>query len=118
MTTKKNVLLSSFFERDKLRLQRCLAPGMTCKSRAIQSHSVQNSRVMDLLARDGHVKALGKRIDKKMGPVIRFEDIGRNQATTFTGFCYDHHQKNGARNPFRRHRPESGDNFHWLLLFA
>jgi hypothetical protein len=90
MATKKQELLSSFFERDKLRFRRCLAPGMTCKSSAIQSHSLQNSRVLDLLARAGHVKALGKRIHKEAGPVIRFEDVGRNQATTFTGFCSKH----------------------------
>lgn len=109
MPPKKNELLSSFFERDKLRLQRCLAPGMTCKSRAIQSHSVQNSRVMDLLARDGHLKALGKRVDKETGPVIRFEDIGRNQATTFTGFCPLHDLKIFKpidSNPFRPTDPE------------
>ena len=64
---------------------------------------------MDLLARDGHVKALGKRIDKKMGPVIRFEDIGRNQATTFTGFCSLHDSeifKPIDSNTFRPTDPE------------
>lgn len=66
---------------------------MTCEAQAIRSHSVQNSRVLDLLVRDGHVKALGKRIDKMTGPVIQFEDVGRNEATTFTGFCAEHDAK-------------------------
>ncbi len=30
------------------------------------------------------------RIDKEKGPVVSFEDVGRNQATTFTGFCSEH----------------------------
>jgi hypothetical protein len=46
--------------------------------------------VLDLLVHDGHVKALRKRIDKKAGPVIFFDDVGRNQATTFAGFCSQH----------------------------
>jgi hypothetical protein len=61
-------LRSSFFKRDKLRWNRCLAPGMGCPAAAIRAHSLQNSQVLDLLARDGHVKAIVKRIDKKIGP--------------------------------------------------
>ncbi len=63
---------------------------MNCENRAIQAHSVQNSRTLDLLVRDGHVKALTKKIDKNTGPVIDFNDVGRNQATTFGGFCARH----------------------------
>jgi hypothetical protein len=63
---------------------------MTCTAAAIRSHSLQNSRVLDLLVRDGHVKAPSTRIDKQKGPVISFEDVGRNEATTFTGFCSEH----------------------------
>jgi hypothetical protein len=90
MISKKKELLSYFFERDKWRFKRCLAPGMSCLSTAIRSHSLQNSRVLDLLVRDGHLKALTRRIDKKTGPVIFFHDVGRNQATTLTGFCSEH----------------------------
>jgi len=85
-----NELLQSFFEQSKLRFGRCLAPGMNCENSAVQSHSVQNSQILDLLARDGHVKALTKRIDKNTGPVIDFNEVGRNQATTFRGFCASH----------------------------
>jgi hypothetical protein len=90
MNTWRTEAIASFFEGASLRLHRCLAPGMLCKETAIRSHSVQNSRVLDLLARDGHVKGLGKRIEGDPGPVIRFENVGRNQATTFTGFCSKH----------------------------
>lgn len=82
--------LKSFFDRSKLRLDKCLAPGMECAAMAIRSHSLQNSQILDLLVRDGHVKALRKKIQTDAGPVIAFDDLGRNQATTFTGFCASH----------------------------
>lgn len=63
---------------------------MNCSGAAIRAHSVQNSRVLDLLVRDGHVKAPTQRVDGARGPVISFDDIGRNQATTFSGFCSEH----------------------------
>lgn len=63
---------------------------MSCTSTAVRAHSLQNSQVLDLLVRDGHVKALAKKIDKETGPVIFFDDVGRNQATTFAGFCSEH----------------------------
>jgi hypothetical protein len=85
-----NELLQSFFDRSKLRFGRCLAPGMNCENSVVQAHSVQNSQILALLVRDGHVKALTRRIDKNAGPVIDFNDVGRNQATTFDGFCASH----------------------------
>lgn len=63
---------------------------MSCQKQAIRAHSVQNSRVLDLLVRDGHVKALGRTIDGISGAAIRFENVGRKEATTFTGFCSEH----------------------------
>jgi hypothetical protein len=63
---------------------------MTCESSAIRAHSIQNSQTLDLLVRNNHVKTLTKRIDKEKGPEISFGDVGRNQATTFEGFCSRH----------------------------
>lgn len=80
---------------------------MACKERAIRSHSVQNSRVLDLLVRDGHVKAFGRRIDKRVGPVIQFADVGRHEATTFTGFCSEHDREIFAAIETRRFDPTS-----------
>ncbi len=64
---------------------------------------------MDLLARDGHVKALGRRANKETGPAIRFEDVGRNQTTTFTGFWPQHDSEIFRaidNNPFQPTNPE------------
>lgn len=82
-------LLSFFFESTKKHLNRCLAPGMGCTAAAIRAHSVQNAHSLDLLASDGHVKAITMRATRDTGPVLSFEDVGRNEATTFTGLCPD-----------------------------
>ncbi len=82
--------LSSFFEIDKLRFERCLEPLMQCRGRPIRAHSVQNSRILDLLVRKGHVIGFRRRIDIEKGPVVDFGTVGRHEATTFTGLCADH----------------------------
>jgi hypothetical protein len=87
---QRKALLSAFFNRDKLQLNRCLAPGMRCASTAIKAHSISNSRVLGFLEHNGHVKAICKRIDQGVGPTISFENVGRNDATTFQGFCSQH----------------------------
>lgn len=71
-------------------MNRCLAPGPVCREKAIRAHSVQNARTMDLLARNGHVKAIKLAIEWNRGPAVRFEDVGRNLASTFEGFCGAH----------------------------
>lgn len=63
---------------------------MGCTATAIRAHSLQNSRVLDLLVHHGHVTTLAKKIDKGNRPKIFFDDLGRNQATTFSGFCSEH----------------------------
>jgi hypothetical protein len=83
-------LKAFFFKASKWKFRRCLVPEMTCENEAIRAHSVQNARVLDLLCRDGHVTGLVKRIDKEKGPQLSFDEIGRNQATTFTGLCAAH----------------------------
>lgn len=88
-------MLAWAFEAQKWRFNRCLAPGMNCTAKAIQSHSIQNGRVLDLLARDGHVKRITPRVAKGGAedhrPIIfDFEDVGRNEAATFHGLCAKH----------------------------
>lgn len=88
-------MLSWAFEAQKWRFNRCLAPDMKCTAKAIQAHSIQNGRVLDLLARDGHVKKITPKVAKGgaqgLRPIILdFEDVGRNDAATFNGFCAQH----------------------------
>ena len=53
---------------------------------------MQNSGVLDLLVDKGHV--IMPRLDfrKTEPPQFVFEEVGRNQATTFTGLCGEHDQ--------------------------
>ena len=79
-----------FFKNAQWRLNRCLAPGLDCTERAIHAHSVQNAHVMGLLARNGHVKAIKYAVKKDDSFSVFFKDVGRNQASTFEGFCRQH----------------------------
>lgn len=83
-------LQASFFRILKFQLNRCLASGMECKANAIRAHSIQNSQSLDLLCRDGHVKGITVHVQGSAVPVVKFVDIGRNKASTFTGFCSIH----------------------------
>jgi hypothetical protein len=83
-------LFASFLRIDKSQFSRCLESSFQCSERAIRAHSVQNSHVLDQLARDGHVVGLTPSVTLAEGPKIDFALVGRNQATTFTGLCSRH----------------------------
>jgi hypothetical protein len=102
------------FTGDRFRLNRCLAPGMICAEKAIRAHSVQNSRALELLAREHHVKGITKRVDG-LRPVLAFGDVGRNHATTFEGFCAQHDRE--MFQPIDQ-RPISGSDGEQLFLLA
>lgn len=78
-----------FFRTQNARFQKCLEPTLTCTGKPINAHSIQNARVLDLLERRGHVVMLRHKFSAS-GPEIRFEEVGRNQASTFTGYCSEH----------------------------
>ncbi|MFA6092530.1 MAG: hypothetical protein WCU88_03605 [Elusimicrobiota bacterium] len=63
----------------------CLARDSSCRGKAVDGHSVQNSVVLDALAENNHVSMV-----TLTGDSMRFELIGRNKATTFSGFCSNH----------------------------
>jgi hypothetical protein len=69
---------------------RCLAPTWDCELPAIRAHSIQNSRIIDRLAEDGHVSMIKAKVHPKEFPFPSFERVGRNKATTFEGFCAGH----------------------------
>ncbi len=73
------------------KLSRCYEPTEKCVAKAIRSHSIQNSRVLAQLSQNGHVIVPTLRIGKKGSPpLISFQMIGVNEATTFTGLCGKH----------------------------
>ena len=84
--------LSLFFKTNSWRFNKCLDPSMTCESKAIRAHSIQNARVIDLLEHDGHVVTPRLKVIKTE-PSIEFDLVGRNEASTFTGLCGEHDAK-------------------------
>jgi hypothetical protein len=81
--------LAEFFRTRKIGFGRCLEPTMQCDQPAIRAHSVQNRQTITLLEQDNHVVAWQPRFSQA-GPDIALRRIGRNDASTFAGFCNQH----------------------------
>lgn len=72
-----------FFGKDSVKT--CLFKNNDCSGKIVSAHSIQNSFIIDALQEKGHVYRF---FYKDSGCV--FEKIGRNNASTFTGFCKKH----------------------------
>ncbi|MBC2857987.1 hypothetical protein [Stappia sp. 28M-7] len=81
--------ISDFFKTMKVRFEKCLEPTLSCTEPAISAHSVQNATTLSLIAEQNHVYELRMRV-RNGGPQCAFEKVGRNQASTFPGFCGHH----------------------------
>lgn len=81
--------ISDFFKTMKVRFEKCLEPTLSCAEAAISAHSVQNATSLGIIADDNHVYEMRMRI-KNGAPQCAFEKVGRNQASTFPGFCGHH----------------------------
>ncbi len=88
MNPKPKTWLSSFGAR-KIGFGRCLEPTTQCDQPAIRAHSIQNRQTIALLEQDNHVLAWQPRFSQA-GPDIALRRIGRNDASTFAGFCNPH----------------------------
>jgi hypothetical protein len=81
--------LAEFFRTRKVGFDRCLEPLMQCAETAIRAHSIQNRQTISLLQNDNHVLAWQPRFSRA-GPEVRLRMVGRNEASTFSGFCSQH----------------------------
>jgi len=90
MDDKRKSLKNSIFKIWNGKYIQCLEPQETCTRRSIQAHSIQNGAILEILQHDGHVVMPKLKLDLSSGPSVRFESVGRNKATTFTGLCTDH----------------------------
>ncbi|KUM24417.1 hypothetical protein AU467_30305 [Mesorhizobium loti] len=81
--------ISDFFKTMKVRFEKCLEPTLSCTAPAISAHSVQNATSLGLIADDNHVYEMRMRV-RNGAPQCAFEKAGRNQASTFPGFCGHH----------------------------
>lgn len=78
-----------FFKTINQKFNKCLCPSMTCEKPAIRAHSVQKATALSFIEEAQHVYGL-KLSFKGDEPVCEFEKMGRNNASTFTGFCSQH----------------------------
>lgn len=99
---------------ERLKIRRCLAPGVECGRKAICAHSIQKARYLQLLQRDGHVVAVRHKFTPATGLTFSFESVGINEATTFTGLCAEHDQSLFA--PIENAELDLGDREHLFLL--
>ena len=90
MNKARKEVLGYSIKQFSARREWCLWPKWECRSKAIRAHSVQNSRVLDLLCRDGHVLMPRLKVAADRPPEFVFQPTGRNLATTFTGLCKNH----------------------------
>jgi hypothetical protein len=85
-----------------------------CQEPAIRAHSIQNSRVLDLIAADGHVVTPIMTAAIDTGPRIDFKRVGRNHASTFTGLCATHDHE--IFRPIEVSEIDPGKREHLFLL--
>ncbi|WP_461632708.1 hypothetical protein [Labilibaculum euxinus] len=86
-------LLKAYYDSFSTRASLCLSPGMCCCNTPIRAHSIQNSKVFDLLSVNDHLVGLKMKTERSHVPIINFESIGRNIASTFEGLCSEHDQQ-------------------------
>lgn len=90
-TSKHNEFVKAMFDMRATEFGRCFAPPFPCPNPPIRAHSIQNARVLDLLAHDGHLIAPAMRLQMSRPLDIDFKLIGRHKgATTFRGLCSTH----------------------------
>lgn len=90
-----------FFESFKEENVKCLEPNESCTEKLINSHTVQDSRILSLLACNQHVICIKTDLSpvqqSKLGeynePDIMFDLISIHTATTFKGLCNNHDTK-------------------------
>lgn len=85
-----NELKNLIYTQLKKKYNKCLWPKSNCTEDCINAHSIQNGQILDQLASKDHVVMAVPKQNLNTGPEIAFKQVGRNQATTFTGLCQKH----------------------------
>ena len=96
--TNFNKLKHAFFNTFSLKSTKCLEPTETCTEPLIDSHSIQDSRILELLAVNNHViqitfdKSVVSKstIDAPKEPTCKYEPISVHKASVFVGLCNKH----------------------------
>jgi len=98
----------------KFRIERCLGPDEDCDRPAINAHSVQRSRFLELLADSGHVLQIELKATAEGGLHAEFESVGIRKATAFPGLCAIHDDAVFA--PIEKSNIDLDDPEHLFLL--
>lgn len=99
---------------DEIEIKCCLYPRQDeCDGVIKKAHTLQNNGILSVLSENGHVMVTEAKADKN-GIHIEFVKRGRNEATTFTGFCSKHDTEVFADIEIREYEQLPKQNF----LFA
>jgi len=83
-----NENIQFFVKTQKVDLSKCLCP-LDCKEKAIKAHSIQNAKVIDMIATEGNVM-MPRGVVKNGEMHLELGKVGRQDASTFTGLCSKH----------------------------
>ncbi|MHA1543613.1 MAG: hypothetical protein ACTSU8_00575 [Alphaproteobacteria bacterium] len=108
-------LIDFFYKLQSFKYLRCLEPELECPNKPIRAHSIQNSKVLDLLVEKGHVVKPALTQKGNSPPRMKWEKIGRHKASTFTGMCESHDCSIFSEID---QKPFDPDNEEQLFLFA
>lgn len=85
---RMNAYIINTLKRNKF--SACMHPNKDeCHKKIINAHSIQNNGVLSLLSKDSEVIIIEPGVGEN-GLKIDYRTKGKNQATTFTGFCAYH----------------------------
>ncbi len=90
-----NIIKGAIFKSYTLKTTKCLSPEGTCTEEVIDSHSIQDKRILEQLAKDYHViqiqfdkSCISKStFENPVPPACTYESISVHKATVFNGLC-------------------------------
>ncbi len=93
-----NKMKGAMFRSFSIESTKCLEPTETCTEELIDSHSIQDSRILEALAEDNHViqitfdkSCISKSTQENpIMPRCQYESISMHKASVFKGLCNKH----------------------------
>lgn len=67
----------------------CYKNDSNCTEDIINAHTIQNNRILNKISKNGRV-LMYEMVTQSLRPMVTLGEYGRNQATTFKGFCKYH----------------------------
>lgn len=87
----------------------------TCTGKIIKAHSIQNNGVLSKIAEAGHVlmpvPEIAKFDSEQIMMPVHLKKVGRNEATTFTGFCKRHDNEIFTEIDKKAYKKDKKQNF-------